>query len=241
MVVLFAFAHPDDETLAAGVAIAAHVAAGHDVHVLLLGRSVTSAALGILNGESTSGYWGVRHDPAAEGYAPLTPERFGRARLDECRRALDCLAAGRRPVALHEAGLADGYGADAAAAAIRAAADAIRPAGRLALAGHSPLVDDHPDHVAIGEAVARLGAREPARFGNPRHYVLPRYWSDARLSGIGRAWEWPADAGIRARARNAGRAYGAWAPPYSYAIGHHSVYGSMFAPLMRSPRSLYHL
>ena len=31
---LFIHAHPDDETLATGVALAAHVAAGSDVHVL---------------------------------------------------------------------------------------------------------------------------------------------------------------------------------------------------------------
>jgi LmbE family N-acetylglucosaminyl deacetylase len=232
-VALFAFAHPDDETLAAGVAIAQHAAAGHEVHVLVLGRGQASNTLGYLNGEAVSAWWGVRHDPAAEGYAPLSAERFGRARVDECRRALDCLAGGRTPVVLHEGGLPDGgYDPAAVEQNLRRVCDDIAPSW---LNGHSHLVDDHPDHVAVGWALRRLGV------GAVRHYVLPRYWSDARLARLGRAWQWPGRSSVAARVVNACRAYGAWAPPTSYAIGHHSVYRSMFTPLMASPRSVYHL
>lgn len=238
--VLFIAAHPDDETLGMGVAIAEHVAAGHDVHVLILSRSPGSVVLPQLNGTGVSPWWGLVHDPAAEGYTPLDATTFGQARYDEMRRALDCLQTGLGTITLHEAGLSGGSTSAQVQAAIVTAADLINPGGAVWLKGHSPIVDDHPDHVVCGQAIAALAASTPARFATPRFYILPRYWADPRLSAVTEHWDHPTDAGIAARAVNACRAYGAWAPPASYAIGWHSVYIDMFAPLLANPKCMYH-
>jgi len=108
---------------------------------------------------------------------------------------------------------------------------------------HSHIVDDHPDHIATGQGARLLAAADPARFGNLRHYILPRYWADPRLSNpaVVEHWDTPTDATVSARAINGLRCYGAWAPPDSYAIGYHSVYSDMFAPLLAAtPKCLYH-
>lgn len=93
---------------------------------------------------------------------------------------------------------------------------------------------------AVGDALNALQAGDPGRFGGVRHYILPPYWADPRLSQVAESWDWPTNVGMSARALNACRVYGAWAPPHSYAIGHHSV--SMFETLMTGtgPRCLYH-
>lgn len=257
-VVLFVGAHPDDETLAMGVAISEHVAAGHDVHVLTLNRSTGSVVRDYLNGVTASGWWGshILHVPADEGYAELGESTFGVARVGERDRAVGCLRSGLGAVTLHEAGLTGGFTVAEAQAAILATCDAIAPAPTTPvwLKGHTYLVnaghpiDDHPEHITTGQAIEALGATDPTRFGNRRHYVMPNKWADAAVlayitSVFGAGWpKWdtPTDATISERVVNACRAYGAWAPPTSYAIGWHSVYSTMFAPVLASPRCLYH-
>jgi LmbE family N-acetylglucosaminyl deacetylase len=238
---LFIAAHPDDETLAMGVAIAEHVAAGIDTHVLILTDGRTSGARAALNGEYVSSWWRVRHDPAAEGYTPLDPATFGQHRLNEADRAVACLATGLGPVTIHHAGLpADAVGPWAAVDAIRKVADAINPGGPVWLKTHSPKVDNHRDHLAAGGAVAWLaGTGDPARFNTPRYYILPAYWADTRLSTVAESWDYPTNVGIRDRVVNACRVYGAWAPPHSYAIGQHSS-PALFARIAAAPKCLIH-
>ena len=235
---LFIAAHPDDETLAMGVAIAEHVAAGVPTHLLLLTRGIGSRAQGYINGVSTSSWWGVRHNPAAEGYAPLSDSEFGQARVRETQNAVKCLSSGLGTVTIHEAGLR-GFDQAAAADAILTVANGINAGGPVSLKGHTWLVDTHSDHLAAGKAIASLAAREPARFASPRYYILAPFWSDSRLSQVNERWDYPANAGIRARAVNACRAHAAWAPPHSYAIGHHSS-SNYFTPVIANPRCLYH-
>ncbi|GAA2626293.1 PIG-L family deacetylase [Dactylosporangium fulvum] len=226
--------HPDDETLGAGVMIAEHVAAGRDVHILLLTRGTGSTARQQINGAQHSRWWGVAHNPAAEGYAPLTSEAFGKARYDELTAALGCLGGGR----VHEAGLIDGQVTVAAVkSAISALVDEIgHGAGVYA---PSWLVDDNPDHRAAGQALRELAAEQPAVYGDVSWYVLPVYWSDSRLGQVAWSWDKPTDTEISNRARNACRAYAAWHPPHSYAIGYHSV-DFMFALIDSDPRSMLH-
>lgn len=240
--VLFAFAHPDDETLAAGVAIAEHIAAGHDVHVLCLTTGLGSGVLEVLNGTGVNAWWGLQHNPAAEGYEPLTEEQFVAARRAELAAAVNCLG----PVTVH---LADLIAVTPATVqlAIESCADAIATTGPILLKTHSHLVETHPDHIAAGLAAVNLKATQPSRFGDLRHYILPRYWdTDVKanrdmLALVVEKWDLPATAEIKTRARNAALCYTAWHPPYSFAIGQHSV-PDMFAALLASPgpRSLYH-
>lgn len=240
---LFVAAHPDDETLAMGVAIAEHVAAGQAVHVLLMTDGDGSDAIDVLNGIETSGWWGLLHSPAAEGYAPLTPASLAAARVVEAETAARCLAAGLSgTLTLHRAQLPDGaVTAAAAQAAILTVADLIAPAAPIRLKGHSHVVDNHPDHLAVGVAMRALRTADPVRFADIRHYILPPYWADARLSQVTESWDAPTNADIRARAVNACRAYGAWAPDAGrYAVGWHSVYQTFFAPLLANVRSMVH-
>jgi LmbE family N-acetylglucosaminyl deacetylase len=242
-VVLFVFAHPDDETLGAAVAIAEHVSAGHDVHVLMMTRGTASGVLRALNGEEIVHWWGVRHDPTREDYAPLSSDDLGAVRIVECDRALRCLSdSDHSLVHVHEGGLIDTQVAQAdAELRILAICEVINPGGAVWLKGHTHLVDDNPDHTNIGKALKAVAAADPARFGNLRHYVLPRYWNDPRLGQVVKSWDTPTDSVIHQRAVNAMRCYGAWAPESgSYAVGFHSVYTDMFAPKLDLVMDMYH-
>jgi LmbE family N-acetylglucosaminyl deacetylase len=237
---LFVAAHPDDETLAMGVALAEHVAAGQDVHLLLLTRGELSSARDAINGTTGSSYWGVAHSPADEGYTLLDEAAFGQARVDEAHNAAHCLSTGYGTVTVHEAGLVNGgFSTGQAAAAVLAVADLIAPGGPVRIKTHSHVVDNHADHRAAGGAARALRAQYPARFADIRHYILPAYWADSRLVQVAESWDRPTDTGIRLRVVNACRAYGAWAPPHSYAIGYHSV-ATQFARLVADPRCLVH-
>lgn len=234
---LFVIPHPDDETLAAGVVLAEHVAAGRDVHILLLSRGEKSAVLDVLNGTKTSGWWGVPHDPAVEGYAPLTETTFGAARQRELIAAMGAL--GIPADRLHEAGLPnEGVTIATAKAAIIAAADII--GGDVGLWAPSHTVDNHPDHLAAGQAVQQLGVDDPTRWWDRRYYVLPSYWADSRLSQVQWWWDNPANATITARARNACRVYGSWQPRAGvFACGYQSV-PAMFSQIDTTPKCLVH-
>ncbi len=221
---LFVCAHPDDELLAMGVAVAEHVAFGRDTHILWLTDGPGTAARAALNGDTISPWWGVRHDPVAEGYAFLSETDVAEARVREGVNAVNALAS-PGAVTIHRAGLRAYPQADAEAAIV-AVADLIAPGAPVQLKTHSWLVDNHPDHLAAGNAVKHLAASQPGRFGAPRYYVLSTYWSDARLSQVADTFDLPTDSTIAARVRNACRAYGAWAPQQGmFAVGYHSVPG----------------
>lgn len=243
-------AHPDDETLGAGVAIAEHIAAGRDVHILLMTRGTNSGVIRQLNGTNTGSWWGVTHDPVAEGYQPLGVDEFGAARYRELVAAMGCL--GVTADRIHEASdligepVLDSYvTVDQAKRAIAALADTFDPAaGNVGLWTPSWLVDDNPDHRAIGDASRQLGTEDPVRWADRRFYVLPAYWTDPRLSQIaGEFWDLPTDSTIQVKARNATRAYRSWAPVQGlYAIGYHSTAG-MFGQIdgtTGTPKCLIH-
>lgn len=238
--VLFVVAHPDDETLAMCVPIAEHCRAGQDVHVLFMTGGEASGVRNVLNGTGTNGWWGVPHDPDSEGYVSLDQWTFSGHRLVEATTALLALASGYPSTPyIHAAGLADGQVTMLdARAQIEKCADAIAVDGPIRIKTHSPFLDDHPDHRAIGEAARSLAMDEPGRFGDLRHYVLPRYWEWPTSF---QTWtDTPADADVRARCINACRSFGAWSPPASFAIGYHSV-RSQFATLEADPRSVMHM
>jgi LmbE family N-acetylglucosaminyl deacetylase len=238
---LFVAAHPDDEVLGMCVAIAEHVAAGQDVHLLWLTDGPGSGARGLINGSGTASWWGVPHDPAAEGYASLDAAEFAAARIREGTNAIRLLATGYPgTLTIHRAGLADGVITTAQAQAeIVAVADAINPGGPVRVKTHTWLVDNHSDHIAAGTAAKALAANNPARFSVPRYYILPAYWADARLAQVGESFDTPSNTGVAARCRNACRAYAAWSPPETFAVGYHSVPG-YFASIDANPRSMVH-
>jgi LmbE family N-acetylglucosaminyl deacetylase len=238
---LFVFAHPDDEVLAAGVAVAEHLAFGRDVHVLWLTDGGTTGARNALNGGAPAPWWGVVHQPAAEGYAPLSVADCAAARIREATNAVRLLGTGYPgPLTLHRAQLQDGaYTQVEAEGAIAAVADHIAAGAPVHVKVHTWLVDDHPDHIAAGRAAKALNAADPVRYPAVRYYVLPPYWSDARLSQVAETFDNPTDAGIAQRVRTACRAYGAWSPPHTYAVGYHSV-PTYFAAIDTNPKCMVH-
>lgn len=241
---LFVVAHPDDETLAASVALAEHLAAGQDVHVLWLTDGTASAVRNQINGTGTNTWWKVPHTPSAEGYATLDPQQFGDARIREATNAVLQLGTGYSgTLTLHRGGLQDGAVTVAdAKASILAVADQIAPGAAVRIKTHTWVsqLDLHPDHISIGQAVKELKTANPTRFGDVRYYIEPQYWSDPDLGLVSWAWDNPTDAGVTNRVLNACRAYQAWAPAGGqYAIGYHST-SSYFDTLTASPKSMFH-
>jgi len=240
--VLYVFAHPDDETLAASASIVKHLQAGHDVHILWCTRGEASVVLSHLNGLALSSWWGLLHNPVAEGYLPLDSIAFASARIAEATAAARCLGSGIATIGLHEAGLPDGGVAQLdVEESILTIADFIAPGAPVRLKGHTwmPQLDNHPDHRAIGAAIKQLATEDPVRFGDRRFYIEPAYWSDPDLGLVERGWE-TVTGDDADRVVNACRCFAAWAPDRgSYAIGEHSV-SSWFSTLKAAPKSMYH-
>lgn len=200
-------------------------------------RSTSSTARRSAPGGAT----GTCPPPKATHPSPAT---LSAARVTEAQTALKCLAAGLSgTLTVHRASLPDGAvtSATAQAAIVAVAvADEINPGGVVRLKGHSPTVDNHADHIAAGQAMVALANSNPARFGDRRHYILPMYWTDSRLSLVTESWDGPTDAAIASRVRAAVRSYGAWSPSQgSYAIGYHSV-ATMLDQLIATPKCLQH-
>jgi LmbE family N-acetylglucosaminyl deacetylase len=216
------------------VPLAQKITEGREAHILLLSRGTHSAVLQHINGARWSSWCRTWHNPAAEVYAPLDADAFGRARRDELVAALGHLGGGQ----LHEAGLIDGQITVAdAKEAISALVAKVGP--NPGVYAPSWLVDDKPDHRAAGQALRELAAEQPTVYADRRWYVLPPYWSDPRLKQVESFWMYANDTDISNRARRACGAYAVWNPPHSYAVGYHSV-DYMFAAIDTNPRSLLH-
>ena len=157
---LFVHAHPDDETLATGVAIAHHVARGDDVHVLTctLGEEgeVIPAHLAHLEGADGDPLGAHRREELRAAMAVLgvtshvlgDPGDGGRSAYRDSGMAGSAAAA--HPRAWAGADLAD------AAAAVRGVLDEVRPDVVVtydATGGYR-----HPDHVRTHEATCRAVA-----------------------------------------------------------------------------------
>ncbi|MGL4176329.1 MAG: PIG-L family deacetylase [Dermatophilaceae bacterium] len=180
---LFVHAHPDDESIATGVAIARHATAGHDVHVLTC----------------TLGEQGEVIPPALahlEGDGPALAEH----RHGELKAAVVALGAtshvltepvGER-AGFRDSGMAGSVAAahprawsgiplDRAAAALRAVVEDLRP--EVVVTYDASGGYGHPDHVrthdATRAALAGMGTDAPAFLVT----LTPRTWADAD-----RAW-----------------------------------------------------
>ena len=188
---LFVHAHPDDETLATGVALAHHVARGDEVHVL-------TCTLGE-EGEVIPPE--LAHLEGAEG-DPLAPHRLG-----ELRGAMEVLGVTHHllgpgpdgsPTRWRDSGMAGSAasqhprawtGADLAeaAAAVRAVVDEVAPDVVVtydATGGYG-----HPDHVRTHEATCHAVAtatEPPVLYGTltPVSWVVEdRAWLAAHVPG----------------------------------------------------------
>ena len=198
---LFVHAHPDDETLATGVALAHHVARGDDVHVL-------TCTLGE-EGEVIPP--GLAHLEGAEG-DPLAAHR-----REELRGAMEVLGVTSHllgattdgePTTYRDSGLAGsaaaahpraGAGADLAdaAASVRAVIDDVRP--DVVVTYDRTGGYGHPDHVRTHEATCRAvatAAEVPVLYAvlTPLSWAVEdRAWLAAHVPAD-RGWVVPGDA-----------------------------------------------
>lgn len=183
--------HPDDETLSMGYALVWYLACGYDVHLVSMNRGGNGGPLDQINGTAKCVLHGYTHNPAQEGYAPLTPETIGAARLLEARAALGAMttvtpnanvpAVGK--VYHHDANLPDGFGgtygspptADGIAAAQAVIAQYVADYPSAFHHTMSP-TDAHPDHAACGQALRNLKTANPTQLGGSRFFVSRLYW-----------------------------------------------------------------
>lgn len=190
-VVIFA-PHPDDETLSMGYAMVWYLAAGYSVHLVSMNRGGNGGPLDQINGTAPCVMHGYTHNPAQEGYAPLTPEAIGAARLLEARAALGAMATvtpyGTVPatgkVFHHEGGLPDGFGGTYGQPPTQAGIDAAQEVIAKFVAEvpgafyhtMSP-TDAHPDHAACGKALRNLKNQAGSGVGaGSRFFVSRLYW-----------------------------------------------------------------
>jgi LmbE family N-acetylglucosaminyl deacetylase len=237
MIRVFVSPHGDDEALSEAAAIATAVESGDEVHVVLASNGSTSAALAEINGQISDGpYWGtdVPHNPAVEGYEPLTPWDMAVARTAEFRSS--CGALGVRPENVHLGrpgdmleDLPDAVSAAWAMEIFTSWADHF--AGQVVAWATMWWYDGSPDHAHLGQAGHKAKVDDPDRFSNFTFFIKASERTTQHALDLG-VFVFPVPAAIaakvKARQRHAAYCYCAWNPARgSYAVGKHSV-GTLF-------------
>lgn len=229
--------HADDETLSMAWEIAHHACVGpatgapegRRVHLVLLSSGATSGALNEINGLTQDPTWWKRpHDPAREGYAPLTPEEFSRSRAEEFIDAAAQLGVPRERVHFgmdleDPAALPGSISVAYATEVFEYWVDKELAGGREAPGLRTMhWLDGHQDHAHAGEALRELRL-SGAPYGDARWAVKP--FEAAGIPGAVPYPVPPALAGeVGAMVRCAALAYGAWAPRAGrFGIGMHST------------------
>ncbi|WP_446664741.1 N-acetyl-1-D-myo-inositol-2-amino-2-deoxy-alpha-D-glucopyranoside deacetylase [Flexivirga sp. B27] len=190
MRMVFVHAHPDDESLWTGLAIAHHAARGDDVHVL-------TCTLGE-EGEVIPAELQHLQLPAGQPRSPEAPDPLADLRRDELHSAVEELGAASVTVladgAYRDSGMAGtpssshpraftGAGIDETSGSIAAYLRDIRPDVVVTYDAHGGY--GHPDHIRTHEAtraaVASLASAGSAGFADapPALYVVvtPRSWA----------------------------------------------------------------
>lgn len=237
--------HADDFLLSQGLAAAHYFGAGYRVRLLTMSPSGSGGVLDDLAGTVVCGSHGYRHSPAKEGYtAPLEAD-FHDLRLAESRAALGILAAavtGAGDCEHFDGGLPTGFGGPAGApptaAGIAAAQDVIKyyvdtyATGTTFFHAMSP-TDNHPDHAACGQALRNL-KNDPAYsaiLSGSRFFVSRLYWNDPDVIAEGTT-TFPVTMSRKAEydkaVRIAAKAYAAWQPPQTLAVGYHQVINQFY-------------
>ncbi|WP_124728798.1 PIG-L family deacetylase [Staphylospora marina] len=243
--VIFYAPHPDDETLNMGITIAEHVAAGRPTHVVLLTHGRVTAALNAINGAAYSGYWKATHNPAAEGYEPLTKDTLAEARVREFHHAcgqLGVLPEWRHIEYLDNPGSTNGENVtySEARGVIEKYINMFPDADHYTLSYH----DIHPEHAAAGQALLDLYNAGRIQY-HVRFIISMATRNDLESRGApipGGGWkDTPTNDTIKQKVLNACRCYSAWAPSLgAYAVGYHSVAGQ-FDKFTANPFHYLHL
>jgi LmbE family N-acetylglucosaminyl deacetylase len=243
--------HPDDDTLGFGAMIRKEMAAGKKVYVFMVTNGSATNVIAHLNGQATNAWCTYTHSPAAEQYPtvagvglPLQQTDVEIARQAEFEQAMLTLGvAGFRYGSFPDGDVAS-FQADLRAAVLQYAADI---GGMIDLKAHTwinkvgtTVVEDHPDHLAVGAVAKAIAASAPAWLASLRYFII---WGLHGTSfpglNVGTISVTGEDAG---RVVMAARCYGAWASQDGrYAFGEHSVHSAIAAMEAANGQfSLYH-
>ena len=227
----FVSAHADDERLMKGWVIAHHVLAQRPVHLILATDGSTTSALGMLNGEAASGWWGGYHNPEREGYQPLTPQDISDARDREYISSGRQFGLPLERIHLNKEHRGPDLNVDQATALLLRRREQSPDAG--VYTHHWDDIDD--SHAALGEALLELHLASPLDWPDVRWMVRPeQVGTTAGATQYGIPGQYADDA--RLLMTRGTRCYAAWAPSQGrYAVGYHSVGLSLFAKIMERP------
>lgn len=226
--IIFYAPHQDDFLLFGGRIGAHHALPEVDRRLIVVTgtNGSTTSVLNKLNGVTTSAYWQGTHNPAMEGYSPLTAADIGAVRDREEVNADMALGAARSDIHLqwsvpHQTG----YAARGANISVEVAESLIAHFdGLYPDAGHYTMWpgDQDPNHAALGQALLNLQTADPVKYNDVRWMVRPseKVAAGALTYGVPATYQTE----VNARVRRACRAYDAWAPHEGmFAVGYHSV------------------
>lgn len=220
----FVSGHQDDEVVIKGKALAHHVYAGRPVNLILASDGSTTGALGMLNGETSSGWWGGYHHPDREGYGLLTPADIAEARDREYIGSglQHGIPLDRIHLNLEHRGPT--LNVDQALALFLRRREQAPDAGIYT--HHWEDLDD--THKALGTALKELHDGSPEDWSDVRWMVRPE-----QIGDIAGAVPYGVPASYADRVKvlmtKAARCYAAWAPAEGrFAVGYHSVGLSLF-------------
>jgi LmbE family N-acetylglucosaminyl deacetylase len=227
--IVFYAPHPDDEILSFGVIASEYVALGYEIIYVLLTSGSTSTAIKLINGELASPGNGTRfvykgmHNPTTAGYAPLTVEDIGRARVTEFKSSAGEMNIS--PDRVHTYNLLNENelkAEDVVGAMLEVVA--LYPE---AVHWTMSTIDIHPHHRAAGEALRYISEGTPLRTA----YAISRTTWDAlaaerakSTTALPATFFFKPVSDRMQRVRNAALTYNAWNPQAgSYAVGYTSV------------------
>lgn len=227
--VVFYAPHPDDELLSFGVIASEYIALGYEVIYVLLTSGSTSTAIKLINGELASPGNGTRfvykglHNPALSGYAPLTIDDIGRARVIEFRSSAGEMHVTPNHIYTFDLLKENELHPDAAIGAMLQVISLYPDAIHWTMS----TIDIHPHHRAAGEALRTIADGTQLRTA----YTISRTTWEAIAEERARfnttlptAIQFKPTADRMQRVRNAALPYNAWNPQAgSFAIGYSSV------------------
>jgi LmbE family N-acetylglucosaminyl deacetylase len=227
--VVFYAPHPDDELLSFGVIASEYIALGYEVIYVLLTSGATSTAIKLINGELASPGNGTRfvykgtHNPAIAGYAPLTAEDIGRARVTEFKSSAGEMNV--TPDRIHTFDLLKEN--ELCAEDVVGAMLGIVALYPQAIHWTMSTIDIHPHHRAAGESLRLISEGTQLLTG----YTISRTTWDAlaaerakAITALPATYFFKPVTDRMLRVRNAALPYNAWNPKAgSFAVGYASV------------------
>ncbi len=222
--------HSDDDLLMMGQISAHHALAARRVSFVLGSPGATTTAINALNGTVANGWWGGRHDPAREGYAPLTQADIVVSRDAEFRDSAALLGALPEEVHIND-DLRHDLPTIGQARALLEHYHSLDPtAGFYTM--HWDDID--PTHAMYGLALRQLRLEDPLAWADVRWVVRPEQATAPvgdpdRIPAAQYTVPGPYVNDAKLMVRQAARAYSAWAPRQGrFAVGYHSVGLSLF-------------